>query len=305
MSSNLRTLDLNLLKTLDALLDERSVTRAAQRLSLTQPAVSAMLNRLREHFDDPLFTRGQHGINPTLRALALAAPVKQILGDIDQLLQPQVFDAASSQMSLSIAATDYSLSAVAVPFIAALRQQAPGVQVSVQPVENDRLAVQMERGEIDMALLTPDTTPADLHARYLFDEQYVCLLRPDHPALQHGDLTLDQFCALDHALVSHSGREFRGVTDQALASLGRQRRVTLAVNSFLVLPQILRNSDLIAVVPRRLAESADGLMQVAPPVPVKGFSKTLVWHERSHRDPGHRWLRALLFTTLGLDASTL
>lgn len=305
MSSSLRTLDLNLLKTLDALLDERSVTRAAQRLSLTQPAVSAMLNRLREHFDDPLFTRGQHGINPTLRALALAAPVRQILGDIDLLLQPQAFDAASSQMSLSIAATDYALSAVAVPFIAALRQQAPGVRVSVQPVENDRLAVQMERGEIDMALVTPDSTPADLHARHLFDEEYVCLLRPDHPALLHGELSLDQFCALDHALVSHSGKVFSGVTDDALAAMGRQRRVTLAVNSFLVLPDILLSSDLVAVVPRRLAGSAKGLKAVPPPVAVAGFSKTLVWHERSHRDPGHRWLRALLFRTLGLNTETL
>lgn len=296
--TDIRTLDLNLLKTLDALLDERSVTRAAQRLALTQPAVSGMLTRLRECFDDPLFTRTRHGITPTLRALELAAPVKQILGEVSLLLQPTVFQPASAQMSLHIAATDYALSAVVVPFIAALRQQAPGVRVSVQPVIDGRLAEQMARGETDLALVTPDTTPPELHARHLFDEQYVCLLRPGHPDAAAGTLPLDRFCALDHALVSHSGTQFRGVTDEALAAVGRQRRVTLAVSSFLVLPEILRSSDLIAVVPQRLAASAPDLVQMVPPVTLSGFSKTVAWHERSHRDAGHRWLRALLFATL-------
>lgn len=104
--------------------------------------------------------------------------------------------------------------------------------------------------------------------------------------------------SLDHALVSHSGTQFTGVTDIALAAIGRQRRVTLAVNSFLVLPQILNASDLMAVVPERLANLAVGLTRMAPPLAIAGFSNTLVWHERSHRDPGHRWLRALLLDTL-------
>lgn len=298
MMADLRTLDLNLLKTLDALLDERSVTRAAQRLALTQPAVSGMLTRLRECFDDPLFVRTRHGITPTLRALELATPVKQILGDVSQLLQPKVFDAASARMALRIAATDYALSAVVVPFITALRQQAPGICVSVQPVINEQLAAQMAQGEVDMALVTPETTPPELHAHHLFEEQYVCLLRAGHPDAASGLLSLDRFCALDHALVSHSGTRFRGVTDDALAALGRQRRVTLAVNSFLVLPEILRSSDLVAVVPQRLAQHTHGLIQLTPPLAITGFSKTLTWHERSHRDPGHRWLRALLFNTL-------
>ncbi|MBP2156549.1 LysR family transcriptional regulator [Erwinia rhapontici] len=296
--ADLRTLDLNLLKTLDALLDECSVTRAAQRLALTQPAVSGMLTRLRECFNDPLFIRNRHGITPTLRALELAAPVKQILAEVSLLLQPKVFDAARAQMSLRIAATDYALSAVVVPFITALRQQAPGVRVSVQSVVNEQLAAQMAQGEVDMALVTPETTPPDLHAHPLFEEQYVCLLRTGHPDAASGALSLDRFCALDHALVSHSGTQFRGVTDEALATLGRERRVTLAVNSFLVLPEILRSSDLIAVVPQRLALHTHGLIQLAPPLTIVGFSKSVVWHERSHRDPGHRWLRTLLLKML-------
>lgn len=297
MKTDIRNLDLNLLKALDALLDERSVTRAAERLSLTQPAVSGMLTRLRECFDDPLFTRAQRGIVPTLRALELATPVKSILAEVGQLLKPREFDPATAQMTINIAATDYALRAVVVPFMAALRQQAPGIRVAVLPVNNDLLPMQFERGAVDVALITPDTTPPELHAKTLYAEDYVCLLRADHPLAQSDALSLDEFCSQDHALVSYVGGSFHGVTDEALAALGRSRRVTLSVCSFLVLPEILRVSDLISVVPRRLALNTAGLKIVAPPLTIPGFTKSVAWHERTHRDPGHRWLRELLFST--------
>jgi DNA-binding transcriptional LysR family regulator len=290
-------MDLNLLKALDALLDERNVTRAAERLSLTQPAVSGMLTRLRESFGDPLFVRTQRGIVPTLRALELAGPVKQILGDVESLLRPQAFDPATANMNVTIASTDYALQAVVVPFLSALRQRSRGIRIAVAPVQHPQLNVQFERGEVDLALLTPESTPADLHGRRLFDERYVCLMRADHPAAAGDRLSLDRFCALDHALVSHSGRSFSGVTDEALARIGRARRVALSVNSFLVLPEILRASDLIAVVPRRLAMRAEGLTMLDPPLEIPGFTKTVAWHHRTHHDPGHRWVRALLFET--------
>ncbi|HAU5563689.1 transcriptional regulator [Pantoea sp. BL1] len=297
MKTDIRNLDLNLLKALDALLDERSVTRAAERLSLTQPAVSGMLTRLRECFDDPLFTRTQRGIIPTLRALELAQPVKSILAEVSELLQPKAFEPAVAEMTVKIAATDYALRAVIVPFMAALRLQAPGIRVAVLPVNNEQLSAQFERGDVDFALITPETAPPDLHARALYDEEYVCLLRADHPLTQPEGLTLDTFCEHDHALVSYVGGNFSGVTDEALASLGRTRRVTLSVCSFLVLPEILRVSDLISVVPKRLTHDLPGLSVLPPPLDIKGFSKIVVWHERTHRDAGHRWLRDLLFST--------
>lgn len=303
MRSNIHNVDLNLLKTLDALLDERSVTRAAERLSLTQPAVSGMLTRLRDSFDDPLFTRAQRGIVPTLRALELAAPVKAILAEVEELLQPQQFDPLTAEMTLQIAATDYALRAVIVPFIARLRREAPGIRVAVVPVNNEILQEQFERGAVDLALLTPDTTPQELHTRHLFDEEYVCLLRDDHPLASAGPLTLDAFCALEHALVSYPGGNFSGVTDTALAALDRSRRVTVSVCSFLVLPEILRLSDLISVVPRRLAIPGAGLTQLPPPLTLPGFSKTLAWHQRTHRHKGHQWLRQLLITVA--DETTL
>lgn len=306
MKIDIRTLDLNLLKALDALLDERSVTRAAQRLSLTQPAVSGMLTRLRESFDDPLFVRTQRGIAPTLRAQELAGPVKEMLASVQALLQPRAFDPATARMTLSIASTDYALQAVVLPLLARLRRVAPGVRVAVVPAQHLPVLERLERGDIDLALITPEYTPPDLYARHLFDERYVCVLREGHPdakrlrGRQRAQLPLDRFCALDHALVSYDGGSFSGVTDEALARIGRTRQVVLSVTSFLVLPEILRTSDLMAVVPERVAQAApEGLVIMEPPLPIPGFVKTVAWHERTHRSPGHRWARSLLFESCG------
>lgn len=303
MAIDIRALDLNLLKALDALLDERSVTRAARRLSLTQPAVSGMLTRLRESFDDPLFVRTQRGIAPTLRAQELAGPLKELLAGIETMLLPRAFDPATARMTLNIASTDYALQAVVLPLLAQLRRIAPGVRVAVVPAQHLPVLERLERGDIDLALITPEYTPPELYARHLFDERYVCLLREGHPDAQGAQgkqLPLDRFCALDHALVSYDGGSFSGVTDEALARIGRTRQVVLSVTSFLVLPEILRTSDLIAVVPERVARAAPpGLVIMEPPLPIPGFVKTVAWHERTHRSPGHRWARSLLFEACG------
>lgn len=292
---DIKSIDLNLLRALDALLDERNVTRAAARLGLTQPAMSGMLTRLRESFGDPLFARARRGIVPTQRALDLSMPVKQVLGEIDALLQPPVFDPASARLTFSIAATDYALRAIAVPFLSALKQQAPHIRVSLIPVESNQLQNQLERGQIDVALLTPESTPPDLHARELFKEYYVCVLREGHPAALGRKLSLKQFCELDHALVSYDGGGFHGVTDDALENLGKRRNVTLSVKSFLILPDILRASDMVAILPSRLVDGMPGVAVFPPPLAVPGFVKTAAWHERTHHDPAQRWLRELLF----------
>jgi DNA-binding transcriptional LysR family regulator len=291
MASDIRTMDLNLLKALDALLDERNVTRAAERLALPQPAMNVMLTRLRESFGDQLFVRSQRGIVPTLRALELAGPLKQVLGDVQILLEPPAFDPALANLALTIAATDYALQAVVVPFLSVLRPRAPGIRVVVVPAQQQ----QLERGEVDLSLLTPESPPADLRSRRLLDERYVCLIRSDHPAAKSERISLDFFCALEHASVSYPGANFAAATDEALAKFGRERRVALSVNSFLVLPTILRESDMIAVVPRRLATHVEGLSVIDPPFDIPGFTTTAVWHQRTHHCPGQRWLRALLF----------
>lgn len=290
-------LDLNLLKALDALLDECNVTRAASRLGVTQPAMSGMLTRLRENFGDPLFVRAKHGIVPTQRALELSAPLKLVISQIGALLQPPSFDPLTANITFTIAATDYALRAVALPFLSALKQQAPHIRIALVPVDDKQVQLQLERGDIDLALLTPESTPTDLHAKNLFDEHYVCVLRQGHPAMQgRKTLTVSQLCELDHALVSYTGGGFRGVTDEALEKLGQQRQVSLSVKSFIILPEILRASDMVAILPSRLVAGMDDLMVFDPPIEVPGFTKVAAWHERTHRDVAHRWLRELLFT---------
>ena len=295
--SNIRTIDLNLLRVFDALLDEGSVTRAAARLSLTQPAVSGSLTRLREGFNDPLFVRTRRGIVPTTHALELAGQVKRVLRDIEGMLQPASFEPLQATITVTIAATDYAQRAVLVPFLAVLRERAPGIRVAVLPADPDQVQTQLERGELDLALMTPETTSPDLHTQVLFDEHYVCALREGHPDASAKKLSLARFCALDHAIVSYTGGAFRGVTDDALARVGRARRVSLSVPCFLVLPEILRTSDLIAVAPSRLIAGSPGLISMAPPVAIPGFTKIATWHERTHNDPAHAWVRALLQET--------
>lgn len=300
---DLRQLDLNLLKAFDALMDERNVTRAAARLALTQSAVSGTLNRLRDSFGDPLFLRTQRGVTPTPRALELAAPIKRVLADVQALLHPPAFDPARAEFTVALAATDYALRAVVLPFVAALRPLAPGIRVAVHAVQEAQVLERMERGALDLALLTPETAPPELHCQRLFDERYVCVMRQDHPAAkgthtaQAELLTVDQFCALDHAIVSLQGGGFAGATDTALARLGRTRRVMASVPSFVMLLDLVRASDLVALVPERLVSGQAGLCTVQPPLDVPGFTKLLTWHARTHADPGHRWVRGLLMAS--------
>ena len=288
--SDIKDVDLNLLKALDALLETRSVTRAAERLGLTQPAVSGMLTRLRDTFDDPLFIRSQRGVLPTRRAEALAVPLRQALIDMQALLAPQAFVPAKAAMTVTMAATDYAQKAVLLPFMALLRREAPDIRLSIRPVALSILGQQMEGGDLDMALITPDMALDTMRSRRLFDEHYVCVMRKGHPAAD-ARLTIDRFCSLDHALMSHDGSKFRGATDAALAQIGRSRRVVAVVPSFLVLIDLARHSDLVAMVPSRLVAGTKDLLVRRPPLTVPGFTKVLTWHERLQSDPAQKWLR--------------
>jgi len=300
--ADIRTLDLNLLRALDALLDERSVTRAAARLGLTQPAVSGALARLREAFGDPLFVRTQRGVLPTPRAQALAGPLRRLLADAEALVRPAEFDPATAEMLLRLAATDYAERTLVAPFLAALRAEAPRARLAVRPLEEAHVLAQMERGDFDLALMRLEAAPPALYALRLLDERYVCALRADHPDAA-GPLSLDRFCALDHALVSLAGGGFRGPTDTALAALGRRRRVAVSVPSFLALPALLRASDLVAAVPERLLRGVSGVALLPLPLDVPGFTMIAAWHERTHHDPAHRWARTLLAAVAARSAA--
>jgi DNA-binding transcriptional LysR family regulator len=292
---NIKKIDLNLLVVLDALLDERNVTRAAARLGYTQPTISGMLTRLRDLFGDPLFVRTQRGLLATPRAQALAAPLKQLLADSQRLVARDVFDPASAKATFSISSNDYMQQALLVPLIKVLRDEARHVRIAITPPIIEGLAEALARGQIDLAITIPEFAVSDLRSRLLYREHYVVAVRPQHPLARRAAMTVERFCNYDHLVVSPTGGSFEGPTDQALARLQLRRKVRYSVPSFLLLPEMLQTDDLVALVPSRLlSENNKRLVVLNPPVDVPGFDVIAVWHPRVDKDIAHRWLRGRL-----------
>ena len=288
---SLRRLDLNLLVTLDVLLSEHNVTRAARRLNFSQPSISVHLAKLRDIFGDPLLLPGPRGMKPTARAEELREPLRQALAALGRAVSPaQPFEPSQADQTWRVAATDYGESTILLPALAGLRALAPGTRLAVLERIPARIARQAEQGEIDLALHTSEGSPPGMRRRTLFAERYVLAGRADHPRLKRKP-TLKQFCALEHVLVSSDGGGFHGVTDAALAGVGLTRRVALSVPHFLFMVSVLQSTDLVAMLPERLVRDNPALKVVEPPVAVPGYEMAMLWHERSHRDPAHQWLR--------------
>ena len=294
--TDIRNIDLNLLVAFDALYDARNVTRAADRLALTQPTVSGMLTRLRDLFGDPLFVRTQHGVIPTPRADDLAEPIKTMLTDIEALITPMDFDPASATMTISISANDYMQHSLIVPLIRNLRKIAPGIRLAILPAEITDLADKMARGTIDIAVTIPEFAGPNLPRSLLYTERYVCAARKGHP-LSGKKLSLDDFCRFDHVVVSPTGGSFKGPAEIALAELGASRTVSVSLPSFHVLLETIRTGDFLALVPERLLYGKmAGLKLFNPPITVPDFDVIATWHQRVERNPVHRWLRSRLTT---------
>lgn len=288
---NFKQVDLNLLLTLDVLLSELNVTRAGKRLNLSQSAVSVHLAKLRDVFGDPLLLPGPRGMRPTARADELRAPLRQALQALEQAVSPSdPFTPMLATQTWRIAASDYAESTIILPALSGLRLAAPETRLAIIQVIPSRLAKQAEQGDIDLAFHTLEEAPLDLHSRRLFTERYVLAGRIGHPHLQ-GELSISQFCKLNYVVVSPDGGGFFGVTDNVLASLGLHRRVVLSVPHFLFMMSVLVTTDLVAMLPARLARNYPGLVAVEPPVEIPGYEMTMLWHERCHRDPAHIWLR--------------
>lgn len=289
--TDIRSIDFNLLVTFDAIYEERSITRAAGRLNVTQPTVSGTLARLRTVFGDPLFVRRQEGMLPTSRADQLAPRIKRLLSDMQDVLTPAAFDPATARFTTYISANDYGQSVVLLPLIGRLRRRAPGVRVAVMPFETDTLAERFRKGQVDMAVTIPEMAPQDYPSRFLFSDRYVAVVRRGHPATGTA-IDLDTFCRFPHVLVSPAGGGMEAATDAALRRIGRRREVMVSVPSFRVVLDLVRGDDFIAVVPERLLPSrGQGLRAMEMPVDIKGPDAIIVWHPRLHDDPAHAWLR--------------
>ncbi len=292
MDRDITRLDVRLLLAFEALAGERSVTRAAERMGLTQQGMSGQLARLRVLFDDPLFVRTKGGVLPTPRAEELAPAIRRALGDLEALVTPEAFDPEAFDGVATIAASDYALTLILPALLGRLRLTAPALRLVIRPADATTLAAEMHEARIDIALTVPQFAPAGLHSRRLFEERYLGAARTGHPLFADGAVTLDGFCAHPHLLVSPFRGDALGPTDQALAAVGRRRTIGLVVPGFSVVGSLLEQTDLIAVLPERLiAAMPHDLRTFETPVPVEGFVLECVWPPRLHRSPLHRWLR--------------
>jgi DNA-binding transcriptional LysR family regulator len=302
----LAALDLNLLVALEALLEERHVTRAARRLRTSQPAASRSLARLREHFGDALLVRSGAALQLTPRAQALLPRVVDVLRAARELTLPEAFDPSEAKGVIRVAAPDTACLMLVPPLLDALAREAPGLDLEVVQWQAD-WRPRLERGEIDLTVGFPVGDEPQIYARPLFAQDWAVVLRRGHPAL-HKRWTPALFASLDHALVSFTGRD-GGQVDAALGAVGRARRVRLKVPYPLLSPLLAARTDLVVTTVRWLAlHLAPGLGLVVrrPPVAMPRMHVPLLWHERSHGDPRQRWFRELLARVAGeIDAARL
>lgn len=289
--TNLRRVDLNLLVVLEALLEERSVTRAGVRLGMSQPAASRALARLRALFSDALLVESAGGYVLSARAEALRPALRQILGGIGSVLTANAFDPAVAEGRLRLLMTDLHATALGPPLLARLAVEAPKLDLDlVAPGPSVMQA--LEADEIDAAVGVFDDAPAGLRRRTLYEEGLVTLLRAGHPAVRRA-LTLERFLGLDHIVVSVTGTGLAPI-DERLAAMGRSRRVKVRVPSFFSALEIAARSDLAVTLPASLARAAAGMARFvsrAPPVDTGRFALSLLWHARHQEAPRHVWLR--------------
>jgi DNA-binding transcriptional LysR family regulator len=318
--AELSKIDLNLLVAFEVLASERSVSRAATRVGVTQSAMSHTLRRLRELFDDALLVRGRGGAMVlTARAESLVAPVRGGLLALERALEPpDRFTPATARREFHVAAPDLFEVLVIPTLLERIRQEAPGVDITVVTARERLLADQLESGEVDVAIvISPEldelrrrrasSTPAGWSRRTLARDGYVCLMRADHPALTakrrsrgarnaQARLSLERYVALSHALISPTGQG-PGLVDHVLERHGLRRRVALRIPHFYAALAIIAHSDLVLTAPSALAAAAPdhlSLVTTPPPVPLPRHQVDLVWHERLSDDAGHRWLRQLV-----------
>jgi DNA-binding transcriptional LysR family regulator len=292
--TDLRGVDLNLLLLLEALLATGSVTRAGDRLDLSQPAASRALARLRRTFGDPLFVRATGGLTPTRRAEALRSPLAQALAAVRAVVAPSTFDPARATGAVRLIVPDQDAAALAPRLVATVAAAAPELDVAFLPRRGDPLAA-LAADDADLALGVFPTAPAGFRRQRLYSDTMVCVVRRGHPVLARG-LTLQRFVQLRHALITITG-EGGGVVDAALAARGLARRIALRIPSFLAAPLVVARSDLIVTMPRRAAAEIAAtlpIVVVEPPLPLPGFDVSQLWHERQHADPRHAWLRRIV-----------
>jgi len=288
--------DLNLLVVFEALMEERSVSRAASRLALSQPAASHALSRLRALVDDPLFIRTASGMEPTARAHQLALPIRRALEGFATALEPETFSAATDERDFRLALNNHAALVLATPILLACATQAPGIRLDIRPSGNLAVDDLLDRGELDFVIMARSLDRQRFASCILNEDDYRIVMRRDHQLADvQTPLTLRDFAGLSRVDISSSGEDMAFV-GQALANAGLPNRTVGAV-PYLALPALLRDTDHIAIVRQQIAQvlAYSGEIVIRPlPLPNRSVASVLSWHQRHSGQPAHVWLAELI-----------
>ena len=297
---NLRNIDLNLLVILDALLTERNVSRAGERIGLSQSAMSAALARLRDVFHDPLLVRVGRDLALTRNAEDLIVPLKESLGKVEQiLLRRPGFDPATDARTFSISASDYAGLVLLTPLVRMIANEAPNVTIHLLPRARDAARV-LQTSQADIVIEPIELFgPNDYPTASLLSDRWLCAVDANHPDINGDTLTEKQFLEFPHLVYGIGDDRQLNLADQHLADAGVQRRIEVTVESFLLSPFLIKGTRLVSLVLERAARRLIGTVDIKlleSPISVPDIHEAMYWHPRHTTDPGHRWLRAKLLS---------
>ncbi len=299
-------LSLELLRCLIAVFHERSVTLASEQLGLSQSTVSTALAKLRAIYADPLFVPGRRSLEPTSKAHELVEFLGPAVQLIDQSIVPRTtFQPQTASALVQIAMVDLVQDRLLPPLTRLISAEAPGVRLSVTPLALDTVEENLASQKLDLAIASNRLSLKKLRYSQLYEEKFISILRPDHPAAK-GRWTAASFTRLKHIQVSPSGSDYIGIVDRALAEKGLKRNIVLFMPNYRLAASMVATSDLVALMPMGIATDMarkNGLRLKEPPLPLPRLPIIQMWHERSHRDPLHRWLRHRLVRIGGATAS--
>ena len=287
--------ELTLLYVFDVIMTEGSITRAAERLSMTQPAVSNAVSRMRHAWKDPVFVRKGRKIEPTSYALSLWDQVRVPMHELSRAVTATGFEPATSRRQFRIALADMMLDLLWPPLVSKLERDAPGVDLHAVPYPLGGAHMQLREAHVDLAIGMLSEHDHSLRSTWLLDSDYVLAMRETHP-LAGRSITLKEFLDARHLLISLSG-DTHGPVDSALDRMGLSRRVAVTVNHFPAIPALLQTSDLITVLPDGMMQDErlhEGLWLTRLPIEVDPISVYLIWHARHDREPGLIWMRSLV-----------
>lgn len=301
---DLKSIDLNLLVAFDAMVEHRSVTLAGEAIGLSQPAMSAALNRLRAGFGDPLFVRSGHQMKPTPRASELAAPIRLVMQTVnDEILQRSAFEPARTERAFTLIMPDIGEVYFIPRLLGRFAAEAPGAKLRAITRPPQAAAEALEAGAADLAVgYFPDLHRTGFVQQKLFDNTHVCIVREDHPAASGRRLSMRDYLAATHAMVRPDGREH--VFEQFMRQRGLRLKVLVELSHFMSLLPVIENSDLIATVPIHLAHVCQRYARVRiveAPIKSPVIAVHQFWHRRVNQDPANMWLRKLLHAELTRD----